>query len=263
MISAITMMQPYILGMTCADVVNVLGAFSFSSDKMTALQTLVEQHVIVDVKNTEVIVDAFTFSSDKDDARSLLKNLSPRSCVYGNIVAKKVVFVVDTSGSMAATFSAEGRTWTRLQYVAKELNNVIGQLASDQSFNIVRFSSGSQEWQPGLKPVTSANQQLAETFVNGWSAGGGTNIYDALQKAYSYSGVEAVYLLSDGTPSVGQTNPNIIAEAAQGWSQQQTIPTHTIAFVEGYFSGDNKAASAAFMSKLATATGGSYRLLEQ
>jgi len=264
MITAIKMMQPYILGMTCDEIVAVLNTYSFSSDKITALQTMVDQRVIVDTKNSAEIIDAFTFSSDKDAARKILAGAKPRNCVYGNIIAKNVVFVVDTSGSMSATFSVDGTRYTRLQYVAKQLSDVItNQLTSTNNMNIVRFSSGSQQWQPGLVPVSASNAALAETFVNSWVADGGTNIYDALRTAYSYSNVEAVYLLSDGTPSVGQTNPNIIAEAAAGWSKEMTIPCHTIAFLEGSFSGDNKAASADMMSKLATATGGSYRMLTQ
>lgn len=172
------------------------------------------------------------------------------------------MFVVDTSGSMSTTFSVDGKSWNRLQYVANELNTVIQGLDSTQHFDVLRFSSSVQEWQPGLVQVSSANQASAVSFVNSWTADGGTNINGALQAAYAFDDVEAVYLLSDGTPSVGISSVTQIISNAVRWSKG-TIPCNTIAFLEGTFSGDNKAASQSFMSQLASATGGSYRVLIQ
>ena len=242
----------------------MLDTFSFSDDKLAVLPSL--KDLILDTKNKQTIIDAFDFSSDKDAAAKILKDLQPRSCVYGYVTAKRVHFVVDTSGSMAATFTVDGKGTTRLGYVSAQLNAVIGdQLTAKQSFNVFRFSAGVQPWEKGLMPVTAANIASAESFIGSWSAGGGTNLYAALQTAYATDAADvlAIYLLTDGTPSVGTTDPATIVAAAAKWSKGKTIPTHTVAFLEGNDPSDNKPASRALMQAIAKATGGVYRTMDK
>jgi Ca-activated chloride channel family protein len=69
-----------------------------------------------------------------------------------------------------------------------------------------------------LTPATRANVTYAQAFVSSLSAGGGTNIEGALdvalQQADGSGHVSLVVFMTDGLPSVGQTQPDQIAAAA-------------------------------------------------
>jgi hypothetical protein len=263
-VTAVQMMNLYLLGFTCKEVSTFLNTYTFSDAKLDALSVLVNASAILDVQNNQTIIDAFTFSSDQDKARAMLAQLSPRSCTYGKVTAKHVIFVVDTSGSMAATFSIGGVGYTRLSYVSQQLDTVLRyQLDTSQSLNVLRFSSSVQAWQPGLVPVNPDNVDSAVNFIAQWTPGGGTNAYDALVTAFNDPDMEALYFLSDGTPSVGITDPSAIIAKVQALSAARSppVPVHTTALIEGTFSGDDKAASVAFMHGLAAATGGVARVV--
>jgi hypothetical protein len=94
--------------------------------------------------------------------------------------------------------------------------------------------------------------------VDGWTAGGGTSTYIALDNAYRDPAVEAVYLLSDGMPN-DQTAAPILAQAII-WSKGKTVPLHTVALVEGGSETiAQKKDAMKFMKDLADGTGGVYR----
>ena len=96
-------MEPKALGLNCSEGAAILGAFSFSSDKKDALSSAILP-LLTDVESKEgqkFIVNAFTFSSDKKWATALLSKAFNRNCVYGRITAKRVVFLVDVSGSVS------------------------------------------------------------------------------------------------------------------------------------------------------------------
>ena len=260
------------LGLNCSEGAAVLSAFSFSSDKRDALKTAILP-LLTDVESKDgppLIIDAFSFSADKKWAKSLLSKAFNRNCVYGRITAKRVVFLVDVSGSMAATFQIEGKSFTRITYIADQLTQVVSkELTPAQSFNLYHFSGGAPTpWQPGLQPWNAANVASASQFIATWSPNMppppyGTDIYDALQSAYEEEGVLAVYLLTDGFPNAGtSSNPQTIIKAAAGWSKGKTIPTHTVWMGLGHDPSDNKDLSTELMIGIANATGGVYRALE-
>lgn len=178
--------------------------------------------------------------------------------------ADRVVFVVDTSGSMSTTFSLNGKSYTRLSYVAEQLDLVIRQqLASYQSLNVLRFSDSVTQWGPSIQAVTSSSISSAVQYISSWSAGGGTNMYAGITAAFAQDNVKAVYLLSDGVPSEGVTDiDTIVAKAAQ-LSNDKSIPLNTVAFLEGDSGGDEPAVSKEIMSRLADVTGGVYRAVQK
>jgi len=139
-------MEPRALGLNCSEGAAILGAFQFSSDKKNALAKGILP-LLTDVESKEgqsLIINAFSFSSDKKWATTLLLKSFNRNCVYGRITAKHVVFLVDVSGSMAATFEIEGKSFTRITYIADQLIQVVSkELTSAQSFNVYHFSGGT------------------------------------------------------------------------------------------------------------------------
>lgn len=79
--------------------------------------------------NKNLIVNHFTFSSDKKDAREILDNVKPRPVpnpIYGEIGENVLTFIIDLSGSMDYTFkNKNGVTETRLTAVKKHLAETI------------------------------------------------------------------------------------------------------------------------------------------
>eukprot|EP01130_Rhizamoeba_saxonica_P018935 TRINITY_DN9663_c0_g1_i1.p1 TRINITY_DN9663_c0_g1~~TRINITY_DN9663_c0_g1_i1.p1 ORF type:complete len:334 (+),score=66.21 TRINITY_DN9663_c0_g1_i1:47-1048(+) len=260
----VQLMHMHVLSITSEECADILATFSFTSDKLMILELLV--NFVSDLEmNSETIVDGISMSSDKQKARDIIANASPRSCIYGTVIEKRVHFVVDVSLSMSATFVANnGEQFNRLTFVQQELDQVIRhQLRSDQHMNVFSFSGTVVEWQPGLVPVNEAMIDSAVRFVDTMDfRKDGTNSYDALRIALSEPELEAVYFLTDGQPSVGpSTNSDQIIQKVREWNVN-SIPVHCTAFLSGDFRQDNKPEAKRFMELLAEATGGIYRSIE-
>ncbi len=113
-------------------------------------------------------------------------------------VAKDVIFVLDTSGSM------EGQ---KLQQAKEALEFVLDHLQEKDRFNIIAFNTTISRYATGLCPASERYQ--ARQFVRRLSAGGGTNIHRALLEALALAGSERpsfIIFLTDGLPTVGVTD---------------------------------------------------------
>lgn len=124
------------------------------------------------------------------------------------VVAKDVILVLDISGSM------QGR---KLDQAKAALRFVLGALNQDDRFGIVAFSSDVESYSSGLLPASEAG--AARAYVDRLEAGGGTNIDGALSAAMSSadpSRLTTVIFLTDGDPTVGETNPARILERVRG-----------------------------------------------
>jgi len=220
--------------------------------------------MITDAENNMTIVDSFNFSGDKKKAQEILAGLKPRSCVWGTIEEPRVAIAIDFSPSMDAAFlDNNGKKWTRLSFVRKELEDVISkQLYDGQEFNLVVFGGTIVMWKQGLVKVNSTTRSESVIWLYNRSFLSGTNIYTALEKAYSDPRVAGVYLLSDGVPTSGETNINKILQRAEQLCKSGLIPLHTVAFLSGNTSGDDKPASRKLMQSLAERCGGTYRSIE-
>ena len=82
-----------------------------------------------------------------------------------------VVFVVDTSGSMAGEKIAQAR---------RAIAFCIDKLDDRDRFNVVRFSTGFDVLFESLTAATAENRAAAQKFTGSFSAAGGTNIADTL-----------------------------------------------------------------------------------
>ncbi|HUQ69949.1 MAG TPA: VWA domain-containing protein [Planctomycetaceae bacterium] len=117
------------------------------------------------------------------------------------IYAKRVLFVVDMSGSMKST--VEGKT--RLEALQDELTNAIKALPEDSLFGVIAFNDRVQPWAIQPKPATSDNKAAAIQAVWSLNAQGGTAVNDALEVALGYNGyLEQILLLTDGRPTAGK-----------------------------------------------------------
>ncbi|XP_020652321.3 inter-alpha-trypsin inhibitor heavy chain H4 isoform X1 [Pogona vitticeps] len=132
---------------------------------------------------------------------------------------KNVIFVIDKSGSMSGK---------KIQQTREALEKILEDLYPEDHFNLVVFSAGVAEWQPVLLKATEENVERAKQYVRTIFAQGGTNINGALltamhslDKATSAEilpeeSVSMIMLLTDGQPTVGETDIAKIQENIKG-----------------------------------------------
>ncbi len=134
------------------------------------------------------------------------------------VVAKDVVFVLDTSGSMAGEKIDQAKE--ALEFVLKHLN-------PEDRFNIVAFSTGVRIYDRDLRPAEDGAK--AWRFIDDLRAVGGTNIDLALTEALAMAKGERpqiIIFLTDGLPTEGVTEANrIIANVKRQASDNVRIFT--------------------------------------
>jgi Ca-activated chloride channel homolog len=146
-----------------------------------------------------------TYKPDADDGYFLLL-AAPTVSNETRPAAKDVVFVVDTSGSMAGA---------KLQQAQKALRFCVENLNSDDRFEIVRFSTEAEPLFRALMPADSDHRKRANGFIDDFKPIGGTAIADALRSALKVRPDRSdrpfvVIFLTDGLPTVGTRNPEEI-----------------------------------------------------
>ena len=120
-----------------------------------------------------------------------------------------IIFVIDVSGSMSGNKIAQTR---------EALETIINQLRSTDRFTMVTFESEVDTWNDRLVSVSEYRQQGVQ-FARGLVADGGTNFAGGLETAIDIlkrhgdsSYVQLLVMLTDGEPTVGETNPDTIVE---------------------------------------------------
>jgi Ca-activated chloride channel family protein len=124
--------------------------------------------------------------------------------------AKDVVFVVDTSGSMAG----EGK----MEKARAALLYGVGILRPQDRFNVISFAGEEHLMESGLIAADPKGRQRGEAFVKALKPVGGTNIDGSLQASLSQFSEnnrerpKIIVFLTDGLPTVGETNVSRILE---------------------------------------------------
>ncbi len=122
--------------------------------------------------------------------------------------AKDIVFVLDTSGSMAEAGKME-KARAALLFGVRSLRD-------QDRFNVVSFAGEERLMESGLITADARGRARGEEFVKGLRPTGGTNINGALLAALKQfdSGTRPKMLvfMTDGLPTVGETRPDQIIE---------------------------------------------------
>jgi len=157
--------------------------------------------------------------------------------------AKDVVFVLDTSGSMAE----EGK----MEKARQALLYGIRILRPSDRFNVVAFAGEERLMESGLLAADEQGRKRGESFVNSLKPVGGTNINDALLASFKQLPAsdrpKIVVFLTDGLPTVGETNIGRIIDNA---SKARTPGLRLFTFGVGYD------VNTALLDKLAADNGG-------
>jgi len=131
-----------------------------------------------------------------------------------------LTLIIDTSGSMAEK--------GKIEHAKRALNYCLSQLRPWDRFQLIRFATDVEEYGDGLQPATPASLEKAKEWVAALTARGGTNIAAALERALtpkssSTSGtLHIVIFVTDGLPTVGETNPDRILELVDRLRDQAT-----------------------------------------
>ncbi len=130
------------------------------------------------------------------DHYSLLMILPPQSQNKSMRLARDMVFIIDTSGSMAGASIAQAKV---------SLIQALSRLNEHDRFNIIEFNSRHSSLFNRLHHASLPNINQASAWVNGLSASGGTEMLPALNSAFKqFSGSESLQqtvFITDGSVS--------------------------------------------------------------
>jgi Ca-activated chloride channel family protein len=136
------------------------------------------------------------FEEDGHGARYVLLTLFPPTgpAVERSRLPREIVYVVDTSGSMAGASIEQAR---------RALLLALERLRSDERFNVIQFNSTTTSLFPSAQKVAPRTLSLARSYVAGLAAQGGTEMRAALEAALVGSDdprlVRQVVFLTDGS----------------------------------------------------------------
>lgn len=179
-----------------------------------------------------------------------LLSISPRDDVAEQeYAAKDIVFVLDTSGSMAEA--------GKIEKARAALLFGVRSLRAQDRFNIVNFAGEEHLMATGLVAADASGRARGEEFINSLRAVGGTNINGALTASLNLFETNArprmLVFLTDGLPTVGETKAERIVENARA----ARVPgVRLFTFGVGYD------VNAALLDKLAAENGGVAEYVE-
>lgn len=142
---------------------------------------------------------------------------------------KQIVFVFDRTGSMAGD---------KIKQAKEALAYCVRNLQPEDRFNVILFNEQPHKLFEALVPVTRENVEKAVREVESLTAQGGTNIADALREALRLfpkeeaNALQAVVFLTDGLPTVGETDPTRILNAVNEINPNRRI--RVFSFGVGY-----------------------------
>jgi von Willebrand factor type A domain len=179
------------------------------------------------------------------ETSDIVLDIDPAAVYYGiPICAKRVEFILDTSGSMRGEPIAAAK---------RTLAETIMKLPESVEFNVVFFNRDVSYWKQGLVPATASNRHQAKLAVEEATLGRLTASNKALHAAFANM-PEAIYFLSDGAPTDAQ--PREIVEAITRLNHTRRVCLHTIGI------GTDKAETESlglFMQALSGPNWGEYR----
>ncbi|MGB2984611.1 MAG: hypothetical protein WBE26_01900 [Phycisphaerae bacterium] len=132
--------------------------------------------------------------------------------------ARRIIYVVDRSGSMIDTFI----------YVQEELKRSISALRRSQKFHVIFFNAGPPLENPPKRLVSAidAHKERFFEFLDDTIARGGTKPEGAMRRALAME-PDLVYLLSDGI----DFHPSLLHKLDE-WNRDRRVRIYTIAYLD-------------------------------
>jgi len=127
------------------------------------------------------------------------------------VQAKSILFVLDTSGSMQGE---------KIRQAKGALRYCVNSLKPQDHFGVITFATEPRAFRDHLVPAAKDNLAAAVEFIDQIEARGGTAINDAMLLALKTlkdaKGLPMVVFLTDGLPTIGETNIETILKNVAG-----------------------------------------------
>lgn len=165
------------------------------------------------------------------------------------LVSTKAAFLVDHSGSMSAALGTDTK-YNRLEAAKDQLRKVVQALPKTHHINLITYDQQIDALWDGVRPLSEENRTELLKKVDRMRLGGGTNIFDALERAFQDPTIDTIYLLTDGEPSSGKiVAADAIADEVRRWNRTRQVIIHCIGL----------GIDSALLKRLAKESGGEYR----
>ncbi|MEW6732009.1 MAG: marine proteobacterial sortase target protein [Acidobacteriota bacterium] len=129
----------------------------------------------------------------KDQGYFLLMAAPPSDFQIKDLRAKEMIFIIDTSGSMSGE---------KILQAKNALRSVMRGLNPQDTFNIIRFSTGFSAMSATSLPFTQENINTADRFIDSLVAAGGTEmlppLLHALQQPQELNRLRVIVFITDG-----------------------------------------------------------------
>lgn len=179
------------------------------------------------VSDDDIGMDLIPFRNKGEKGYYLLL-ASPRVEIdKSKVQPKNIVFVFDRTGSMAGE---------KIEQAKEAFKFCVNSLGPNDQFNVITFNEQPEALFAELEKPTAERRKKALDSIDSVDATGGTNIHQALSAAlaqFSQYGRERNYIifLTDGLPTVGETDPAKILETAKTLNKNNV---RVFAFGAGY-----------------------------
>ncbi len=163
-----------------------------------------------------------SYRPNTEDPGFFVALISPKAEAKGDeVIAKRVTFVMDTSGSMMGE---------RIRIARDALKYCVQRLNPKDEFNVIRFSTDVEPLFEKAQGASEGNVKKALDFIASMEATGGTAIDEALQRALKDGEGRGerphlVMFITDGNPTVGETGEPAIASRAKAANKGSRVFT--------------------------------------
>ncbi|HET9004245.1 MAG TPA: VIT domain-containing protein, partial [Gemmatimonadaceae bacterium] len=158
-------------------------------------------------RSTEASVSLLAHATSESEKFALITLTPPARSVRHT--PRDVTLVLDVSGSMSGRKLAQAKAAGR---------QVLATLDGADRFRIIDFSTDVRTFRDSFVSASAVNIREAQRYLDALDAQGSTNISGALDEALRVHSPEnrlpLVLFLTDGAPTVGETQPEAIAAAA-------------------------------------------------
>jgi len=171
-------------------------------------------------------IDLIAQRDDDEDGYFMLLIAPKQATDDSDVIKKDILFVFDKSGSMSGE---------KIKQAKEALRFCINSLNDGDKFNVISFSTEVESLSEKLLNVNPENQKKAMGFIKNLEAVGGTNINEALLTALKekpdVQRPMMIVFLTDGIPTVGETDVSTIAKNIQKANEKKA---RLFAFGVGY-----------------------------
>jgi Ca-activated chloride channel family protein len=120
--------------------------------------------------------------------------LVPPKASKAHTINKEVVYIIDTSGSMGGV---------AIRQAKQSLITALDLLSPEDTFNVIAFNDSTESLFISVEHASTMKIEQAKYWVSNLNAGGGTNMYPAIEKALHASKIESIHrqviFITDGS----------------------------------------------------------------